>query len=258
MTEFDAHSSKFAKIRIIAVTAGVAALAGCATAPPPPPPPPPPAPQAKVIPPRPVPPGGAAANMVMPAMGANGVRQTVNAGISEAQTIWNLRSALNVAALNCLEAQHASILPNYKSYLGAHSRQLRSTNTAVGREFREKHGRSYRDAQDTYMTQVYNYFALPPALDDFCDAAVGVSSDAAVAPRGSLSEFSVAGLSRLEAVFEGFYSEYEQYRVDLSAWDAEYGAGAATTAAPQPLPTEGPIFQPSPTVQGAGSTEDGG
>ena len=82
------------------IIATLLALAACAAPPPPPPPPPPPAPAAVVIPPRPVPPSGAVATMTIPQLGPAGVRQTVNAGVSTNQTVWNVRSAFDVAALN--------------------------------------------------------------------------------------------------------------------------------------------------------------
>ena len=36
--------------------------------------------------------------------------------------------------------------------------------------------------------------------------------------------FAAANLPRIEAVFQDFFREYEQYRVDSAAWDAKYGS----------------------------------
>jgi hypothetical protein len=203
--------------------AAIAAVAACAPAPEPAPPPPP---VVELVPARPVPPAGAAANMTIPLMSSDGVRQTVNANISAAQTTWNLRAALNVAALNCRDTRYASILPNYQSYLNKHSRELSQTNTAVGREYRADYGSSYRSAQDSYMTRVYNYYALPPTLDDFCQAAIPVVSDAAAVQSGGLGAYSPVGLAQLEAVFERFFGSYDQYERDLNSWNARYGPNA--------------------------------
>lgn len=219
-----------AKIKLAALAAGTATLAACGASAPPPPvavaPPPPPA---VVIPPRPMPPAGAFATMAIPHLSAEGVRQTVNAGISQDQAIWNLRSGLNVAALNCLRAEHAALVENYRTFLKRHSRQLAATNNALTKEFRNKHGRSYRDHQDAYMTRVYNYFALPPVLPDFCEVAHQLSFEAAQAKPGELNVFAQQALPRMEAVYEKFFSAYEQYRVDLAAWDARYGGGGSRT-----------------------------
>ena len=161
--------------------------------------------------------------MVVPLVGVDGVRQTVNANLTSAQATWNMRSALNVAALNCLQPRHVMILENYKTFLKTHAKTLTAVNKASLNEFRAKHGASsYRNMQDAYMTQVYNYFALPPALDQFCDAALMVSNELAAVPAGQLENFATRALPQLEAVFEGFFRSYEQYRRDVAAWDAQY------------------------------------
>lgn len=167
--------------------------------------------------------------MAIPGLTATGARQTVNTGISDHQKLWNVRSGLNVAALNCLRPEHAALVDNYKAFLKRHSRELAATNRALANEYRQKHGRSFRNHQDAYMTQVYNYFALPPVLPEFCDVAHELSHEIVTVPAGKLDEYSPTALARLEKVFEDFFSAYEKYRVDLAAWDARYGQGGSTT-----------------------------
>lgn len=217
--------SGIVKIKIIAIAVVSATLAACGTAAPPPPPvvvaPPPPPPI--VIPPRPTAPAGAFATMAIPQMAADGVRQTVNYGISDEQKLWNVRSGLNVAALNCRNASHLALADNYSEFLKKHRRQLTRTNSTLASQYRAQHGRSYRDAQDAYMTRVYNYFALPPALPAFCDVAHQIGQEIVDVPAGQLHVFAETALPRMEAVYEEFFSSYEQYRVDLAAWEAQYG-----------------------------------
>lgn len=167
--------------------------------------------------------------MTIPMVAATGVRQTVNANLTSAQTTWNLRSALNVAALNCQSAEHSMLVSNYGAYLKNHARELSATNRALQSEFRQRYGATFRDVQDSYMTQVYNYFALPPAKDEFCDVANAVSAEIVGVPQGDLEVFSATALPRVEAVFEDFFRAYEQYRVDLRAWDSQYGPPTVTT-----------------------------
>ncbi|WP_336985915.1 hypothetical protein [Altererythrobacter aquiaggeris] len=161
--------------------------------------------------------------MNVPVLGPDGVRRTVNANLTPMQVTWNTRSALNVAALNCLRPEHAAILPNYTTFLKTHSAQLSAANRDVTREFRDQHGAGYRDIQDGYMTQVYNYFALPPAQAAFCDAALKVSNEAALTAKGDLHPFAARNLPLLESVFDDFYRAFELYKVDVAAWDAQYG-----------------------------------
>tara|TARA_Y100001947_G_scaffold152105_1_gene153234 strand:+ start:41 stop:829 length:789 start_codon:yes stop_codon:yes gene_type:complete len=175
----------------------------------------------------------ATTSMAIPMVAANGVRQTVNAGLTPAQTTWNLRSALNVAALNCQDPKYIGLVDNYGAFLKRNAKELSATNRALQSEFRQRYGSTYRDVQDSYMTQVYNYFALPPAQDAFCDVSFAISNEALTVEPSQLDLFASTALSRIENAFEDFFRAYEQYRVDLAAWDSEYGPPAAVTTTVQ-------------------------
>lgn len=240
----------FAKIRTLAVAASLSALAGCVTPPPPPPPPPP----QVATPARPVPPNGASPTMFIPPRGPDGLRPTVNANISSAQRSWNLRSAYVVAALNCLDPQYTAILEGYKRFLDTHKKELNGINRTVESEWKAKLGSGYQRARDSYTTQVYNYFALPPTLPNFCNAALQMSNDSLSVPQGQLDAFAFQALPKLEAVFDDFYSSFEQYRVNVALWDTQYGAlyGQPQTvrlSADYPVPSGQATDQPA-QVQG--------
>lgn len=162
--------------------------------------------------------------MSIPARDVSGRRQSINADLTAAQTTWNLRSALNVAALNCREPRYAPILPAYTAFLQTQAKRLAATNRALDAEFRRNYGATAREVRDSYMTQVYNYFALPPTLPDFCKAALAVSSELPLVAPADLDTFAASALPRLDAVFESFFRAFDQYRIDVAAWDARYGA----------------------------------
>ncbi|MEO9492185.1 MAG: hypothetical protein ABJG26_11225, partial [Marinomonas sp.] len=195
--------------------------------------------------------------MTVPPMGIDGQRVTVNTGISATQQLWNMRSGLNVAALNCRGTRHIGLVENYGAFLKTHERELANANTALTREYSAKHGRREgRNIQDSYQTKVYNYFALPPALPAFCDEALAVSRDVGAVPRGQLSGFVTTALPRMEGVFGRFYNSYEQYRVDVAAWDAKY---APPPVQLQTAPTtSGPTFVSQPVVEPIGPSDDDG
>lgn len=250
------NAGSSAGLRIAIVATGVAALAACATPPasaPPPPPPPQAQARAVVIPPRPRPPSGSVERMVIPAIGYDGHRQTVNTGISSLQRLWNLRSGLNVAALNCQRAQHAALVDNYRTLLKRHSRELARANTALASEYRKAHGSSFRNVQDSYMTRVYNYFALPPTMPQFCDVALELSHEVAQIAPGQLENYSATALPRMEMVFEDFFRTYEQYRVDLAAWDSRYGTGGNAAYGVGLAATTQPVVQLDAQYRQAGS-----
>lgn len=216
-----------AKLKIVAVAGGIAALAGCQT-PPKAPPPPPPAPvqQAEIIPPRPIPPGGAAYVMAIPQPGVDGTRQTVNYGLSADERAWHFRAAWNVAALNCLDSEHQPILDGYKAMLKNHSKALTALNTRVDQAYRKVHGGTAagRTARDKKMTTVYNYFALPPARGEFCQAAMSVAQASLASPKTDLLQFAGVYFPLFEQPFENFFLAYEDYQRRSADWDARYGA----------------------------------
>lgn len=219
------------KVMIGAATLAAALVAACGPKSAPPPPPPPVAAPAPVvyIPPRPLPPLGASAGLFVPPLGPDGVRQTINARLTPAQTIWNVRSAYNVAALNCLKAEHADILIHYKTFLKAHAKGLKAANTAVDADFRKRYGAAFIRPREAYMTQVYNYYAYPATLQNFCDAATVIARDSTTVKPAELAAFSQRSMVTFETVFETFFRTFEQYRADVAAWDAKY---APTSNAP--------------------------
>ena len=151
--------------------------------------------------------------------------------------LWNLRSALNVAALNCSEPKHAEILPRYRSFLKNYNTALMVANRKIDAEFKARYGAKFTAPREAYMTSVYNHFALPPAMGEFCNAALAVTNDLAaitpvapiaaapkkgrakaVAPRvvtlkpAELEAFAVRSLPSIEVVYDDFYRRYETYR----------------------------------------------
>lgn len=193
---------------------------------PPPPPPPPPPPVYVFVDWKPIPPEWASPNLNYKPLGPDGVRLSPNRGISPAQTVWNLRSGYNVAALNCRDPKHAEILVNYRAFLKTHAKGLRAANSRVDAEFRAKYGASYVKYREAFMTEVYNHFAIPPVLPAFCDAALAMSKDAKAVKPANLTAFATTALPSLEIVFDDFFKRYDKYRADMAAWEAKWGKDA--------------------------------
>ena len=243
----DAVKKAIAKLAAIF---GLALLAACGpqkvvSAPPPPPPPPPVvvvvAPQPEPVPMRPLPPRSASIGMALPAVGPDGVRNTVNAHLNPLEAVWNLRSGWNVAALNCLDPRYQPILDGYKALLKTHAKRLTKVNTDLDKQYRTEFGAGVKAirAREAYMTQLYNYFALPPARDYFCDAALQLSQESLLVPPKDIDAFALINLPKLEAAFEHFFQDMERWRIDVAAWDAKYGPPAPVYAA---APSTGAVY----------------
>lgn len=164
--------------------------------------------------------------MVLPPLGPDGQRITINSGLDEDSTLWHFRSGWNVAALNCLDAGEEPILEGYRTFLTKYRRALSRANTDIDKRFRREHDSrsSAIKAREAYMTQVYNYFALPPARAAFCNVALQVANEFLLAQPEDPKAFAAAALPRYETAFQNFFRLYAQYQIDSGAWDARYGA----------------------------------
>jgi len=212
----------------------LALLASCGEKAPPAPLPPPPPPVTIVIPPKPTPPDHASPLLAVPPVDASGLRYSVNRNITPSQTLWNLRAAYNVAALNCPEPKFADIVIAYRVFLKANQKTLAKANKQVDAEYRAKYGAGFVVPREKYMTEVYNHFALPPTLDAFCTAVQAVSRDAATVKPSELEPFAGRSLPNIEVVFDDFYRRYDSYKLALADWTARYGP-APTPVYPAPV-----------------------
>ncbi len=163
----------------------------------------------------PTPPDGAAAGLAIPARLAERTYATPNHGVPHFAAAWHLRVALNVAALNCGDPAIASA---YNRVLRTHRREL----DAAHRRVTAMHGGDF----DRAMTRLYNYFAQPPVLPQFCSIASGMAQEAAGWPVSSLAEAAPDALARIDQPYHAFYARYDAYRVALIAWRS--GVPAAT------------------------------
>jgi hypothetical protein len=217
----------------------VGAVAACGPTPPPKPLPAPPRPVVVVPPPAPVmpmPPGGAAASTKLPAYAADGVRLTPNRGISRDESIWNFRAAINVAALNCQGPVWGVIAQNYNRMIVVHKTRLAQVNVAVDNEYRKRFaGQNALRVRDTRTTELYNFFALPPVREEFCNVSLRKSEEALTVPAAAFSEYAMGALGDIDNIFHRFYDAYAKYERDMAEWNLKYGLPAASASAPPPV-----------------------
>lgn len=107
---------------------------------------------------------------------------------NEAALVWNLRAALNVAALQCDLAQSLLTVPNYNAMLADHRAELKSAFDTLDRYYtRVKKGKKPgQTAFDQYNTRIYSSFSTVGGQYTFCVAAHSIGRDAIFAPRGEL------------------------------------------------------------------------
>lgn len=236
-------ASRLEKLGIIFSIGAVAActpVPAPVPVPPPPPivvtPPPPPA--------RPLPPGGAAASLMLPPFGADGIRVTPNRFLSSNEAVWNLRSAMNVAALNCRSPVWDQIADNYNAFIKNNRLTLKKISRQIDREYRTRYrGQNSARVRDTKLTDLYNYFSLPAVKQEFCDTAYAKSVEAATVDYRILPEFSGPALAEIDGVFIRFFNAYARYQADLAEWNRQYAPPPATPAATNSFTPVGPGFE---------------
>jgi hypothetical protein len=233
-------------VKNLAAIIFVTAVAACAPAPvkvappkivfPPPPPSPPPIP---------LPPGGASASMTIPPVGVDGIRVTPNRFLSTDENIWHFRAALNVAALNCQGPIWGQIATEYNKFIVVHKKRLSQASKTVDREYIARYsGQNGLRVRDTKMTDLYNYFALPPVKAEYCDTALRRVIEVNGVPSATLPEYSVGGLAEIDGVFIRFFDAYVQYERSLADWNMKYAPRPVVA----PLPQQPTVITPLPTV----------
>ena len=229
---------RFGYKNIVCVFA-LGAVVACAPTPAPVPPPPRPVIIAPPPPPiRPYPPGGAAPNLTMPKLGIDGVRETPNRLLNTNESIWHLRSALNVAAINCRDPNWAQITPDYNQFLTLHKVQLAKATKAIDAEYVKRYsGTAGLRIRDTKSTELYNYFALPPVKREFCDTSMAKVRELLLVPTTAFPDYAVGAIKDLDDIFIRFFNAYAKYEVDLADWNQRYAPQTVFAPAPAPITT---------------------
>ncbi|HEY0086511.1 MAG TPA: hypothetical protein VGB65_11440 [Allosphingosinicella sp.] len=101
--------------------------------------------------------------------------------------LWNLRSGLNVAALQCQFSPYLRTVSNYNGILAHHSVELASAYTTLIGYFKRVHGAvKGQKLFDDYSTATYNNFSTFHAQFGFCQVAADISKYALTKPKGQL------------------------------------------------------------------------
>jgi len=104
--------------------------------------------------------------------------------------VWNLRAALNVAALQCDFAPMLLTVDNYNAMLKDHNRELKSSLDALNAYFVRvnKTKAAGLTAFDRFGTRTYSGFSAVAAQYGFCQTASKIGREVVFAPRGQLGD----------------------------------------------------------------------
>lgn len=159
----------------------------------------------------PLPPGYASPTLRLPPRDARGDFTTPNRNLVGQDAFWNLRIALNVAAIGCRGPGSLELIADYNRIIGKHGDMIRAAEASVI-------GRIGVSARDRTSTKLFNYFAQPPAQREFCRVAGSVAQQVSRMDASATMKAAPSLLADLDRPFIDFYHAYARYQVDLAAW----------------------------------------
>ena len=144
-----------------------------------------------------------------------------------AALLWNLRAALNVAALQCQFEPSLLTLSNYNAILVDHKTELRVAYQTLEKYFirtAKNNKKLGQNELDRYGTRVYSGFSTVSAQLTFCAAAGRIGHDALFIKPGTLGDLAENRMREL--------------RNSLTPWDEQrwYGGQFRPIGSHQPLP----------------------
>lgn len=107
-----------------------------------------------------------------------------------AALVWHMRSALNVAALQCDFEPTLLTVSNYNAMLAHHKAELASAFDGVSAYFKRTRGKSWQKELDQYGTRIYSAYSTVQAQRGFCQTMGSVGRDAIFAERGTLHQLA--------------------------------------------------------------------
>ncbi|MBW8842887.1 MAG: hypothetical protein JF608_14025 [Sphingomonadales bacterium] len=135
---------------------------------------------------------GAEPEMGMPMPGATPAE--LRAGL-----VWNMRAALNVAALQCDFAPMLLTVDNYNAMLRDHSAELKTSLDTINGYFvrTAKTKAAGQTAFDRFGTRTYSAFATVAAQYGFCQTASKIGREVIFTPRGQLGDVATRYMREL-------------------------------------------------------------
>ncbi len=125
--------------------------------------------------------------------------RATTAAETRAEQVWNLRAALNVAALQCQYSPFLRTVKNYNEMLRHHAGELNSAQTVLKGHFRRHDGARGINSFDQYTTRTYNSFSTLDAQYSFCEAAATAGREVLTLKRGDLGTEAGRHISQLRA-----------------------------------------------------------
>jgi hypothetical protein len=126
-----------------------------------------------------------------------------------ASLVWNMRAALNVAALQCQFEPTLLAVTNYNAMLVDHKAELKGAFDTLAKYY-TRVGKTKAKGQsmlDQFGTRTYSSFVTVGGQFGFCQTAASIGRDAVFRPRGQFGDLAALRMAELRASLLGAYGE---------------------------------------------------
>jgi hypothetical protein len=129
-----------------------------------------------------------------------------------AALVWNLRAALNVAALQCQFEPTLLTLANYNAILKDHEVELRESYVTLEKYFTRvnKTKKLGQTELDKFGTRVYSGFSTVSGQLSFCQTSATIGHDALFIRRGALGDLAQDRMRELRASLASWGDQFRR------------------------------------------------
>ncbi len=136
---------------------------------------------------------------------------------AEANAVWNVRAALNIAALQCQFLPFLATVRTYNDILRQHSEELNDARLTMLAHFKRYDGAKAQTSFDQYTTRTYNSFSTIDAQLPFCEEAGSVGREVLATRKGKMGPVAMRLNPVLRASLEpGFGLPRKMTIVDMT------------------------------------------
>jgi murein DD-endopeptidase MepM/ murein hydrolase activator NlpD len=129
------------------------------------------------------------------------IAQTMTSAEAKAEAVWQMRAALNVAALQCQYDPVLKVVDNYNQFVTRHKSELETARTTVEDHYRRRYGKAWAGQFDRYNTRNYNGFSATRVQVAYCNKMGEVGSRTLTMEAGTLSLYAQTTVPEIRAIF---------------------------------------------------------
>jgi hypothetical protein len=129
------------------------------------------------------------------------IAQSMTATETKAEAVWQMRAALNVAALQCQYDPALKVVDNYNQFTARHKAELEASRTTMEGNYRRRYGKAWAGQFDRYNTRNYNSFSATRFQVAYCNKMGEVGAKTVAMDAGTLASYAQTTVPEIRAIF---------------------------------------------------------